>query len=178
MADKPELHVVRKGADEPKGCFGFLQSLGLAAYALLILGIGGSAFLCALGSMQGIVSNALNPHELVGSVEIEAWRVEEMRRRELIGADALPDLYHDHSSLGDGSSGCMVVDRHVVRWELWQEEARVPIPGATVTAYGDEDSPTVTTTNGELTVNCPFDEDEGGARFARMLQAESQMERQ
>lgn len=158
---------------EPKGCFAWIQSLGLAAYALLLIAIGGSALLCALGSMQGIVANALSPHDLTGGIEIDTWRVEEMRRRELIAPKALPDLYHDHSSLGDGSSGCMVVDGHVVRWELWNEDGRVPIAGATVTAYGDEDSPTVTTTLGDQSVNCPFDRDEGGQRFARMLQVDA-----
>lgn len=178
MPDKPHLDVASDEVIEPKGCFAWIQSLGLAAYALLLLAIAISAMLCAMGSMQGLIENAISPHELVGGVVIETWRVEELRRREIIPPDGLPDLYHDHSRLGDGSSGCLVIEGEVVRFELWTEEARVPIHGATVTAYGDIESPTVTTTLGELTVNCPFEDGEGGERFARMLQAESAMDRE
>lgn len=166
-----QLHV----ADEqpPEGCLAQLQKLGLAAYALLIIGIGASGLLCALGSMHAIVENALDPHELIGGLDVEAWRLDEMRRQGLLGPDTVPDVYHDHSSLGDGSSGCMVVGPDLIRFELWKETARVTIEGARVTSYGDDVAPTVTVTLDDATVSCPFDEDEGGDRFARMLTAEA-----
>lgn len=166
-------HLHAADDSEPEGCFQQLSKLGLAAYALLILGIGASATLCAVGSMSAIVENALDPHALVSGLEAETWRIEELRRRELLGAEELPDLYHDHSGLGDGSSGCMVTGGELVRWELWNEDGRVPIEGARVKTYGDESAPTVTVTLGEASVSCPFDEDEGGDRFARMLTAEA-----
>lgn len=166
-------HIPKVANEEPEGCLASVQRLGLAAYVLLILGIAASAALCAIGTMHAIVANALDPHELVGGVSVEPWRTEEMRRRELLGDDELPDLYHDHSSLGDGSSGCMVLAGELVRWELWQVDGRVPIEGARVMVEGDSSAPTVTVTLGEDSVSCPFDEDEGGDRFERMLSAEA-----
>jgi hypothetical protein len=117
--------------------------------------------------------NISTPKELTGAVELEPWRLSELERYGvLVGGDELL-LYHDHTSMGNGQSGCLVLAPEdapiLVRWDEQLETGRVPVAGATVLDNGAE----VVVTHGEDEVVCPFGEDEGGDRFARMLQASS-----
>jgi len=155
--------------DEPQGCAATLSSLGLAAYTLLILSIGGSSCVCGLFSLNTALLNLAAPSELKGPAELEPWRIEELSRTGVLRAGETVALYHDHSPMGDGASGCAVVGQAVVRWDDDVETGRVEIVGATVEDRGNEVS--VRLDGNE--VLCPFGEEEGGDRFAHMLEASS-----
>ncbi len=156
--------------DEPQGCVATLSSLGLAAYTLLILGIGASSCVCGLFSLNTALLNLTTSSALKGPVELEPWRLEELKRSGVVREGEVLALYHDHSPMGDGSSGCVVAGENVVRWDEGTETGRVAIVGATVEDRGSEVS--VSLDGNELL--CPFGEDEGGDRFAHMLEASSE----
>lgn len=158
--------------DEPQGCMETFSSLGLAAYTLLILGICISSCLCGGLTLNTAVLNMATPKELKGASEVDAWRTSELQRYGVLQDGEALLLYHDHTSMGDGRSGCLVLEEEVlVRWDDEVETARVPIAGSTVEEAEDGE---VIVTLGEQQVRCPFDEGEGGDRFARMLRASSQ----
>lgn len=170
--DRPKLRVVDED-EAPQGLASRLSQLGLAAYTLLILGIAVMGFFCAVFSLQGAISQLVAPKELSSGFTIDAWRVTELRKEGVLAAEQTPALYHDHSKVGDGSAGCLVVDAQVVRWDAWIETGRVDIPSASLSSSGG-DSPTVTITQGGRSVDCPFDEDEGGDRFLTMLRVDAE----
>jgi hypothetical protein len=150
-----------------------LSQMGLAAYTLLLLTIAGVGLICAVFSLQGAISLAVAPHAVASGFTVDTWRLTELRREGILGEAEVPDLYHDHTRMGDGSAGCMVVEGQVVRWDVWLETGRVPVAGATVDSTGEPSSPTVRIRSGSLSVECPFEEDEGGERFETMLQFEA-----
>ncbi len=172
-SDPPELRVVEDD-ESPSGLASRLSQLGLAAYTLLLLGIAGIGLTCAVFSLQGAVALAVAPHALSSGFTVDTWRLTELRRAGILTEGQVPDLYHDHTRIGDGSAGCMVVDAQVVRWDVWIEAGRVPVAGATVDSHGEPESPTVRVSNGPDAVECPFAEDEGGDRFQTMLRVEAQ----
>lgn len=147
------------------------SSLGLAMYAGLILTIMLSSCGCGLLSLNTAILNIASPKKLMGAVEVDPWRVQELERFGVLQPGDTLLLYHDHTSMGDGTAGCMVLapedQAAVVRWDDTEETARVEVSGATVTQNPED----VTITNGDAQVVCPFGEDEGIEKFTRMLQA-------
>lgn len=175
MSD-PRLHVVgpSDGEDEPQGCLESVQSMGLAMYAFLILGMLGASLACAGVSMWGMVAGAQGAKDLRGGAELELWRLAPLQQQwGVLTPEERPVLYHDHSLRADGTSGCAVVDQDLVRWDQRALTARVGIPGAEVRADGEADAPTVVVTQAGVEVACPFGRGQGGDRFLRMLQSEA-----
>lgn len=150
------------------------SSLGLAMYAGLILTICLSSCGCGVLTLNTALLNISTPKELIGAVELEPWRLSELERYGVLvpGDDLL--LYHDHTSMGNGQSGCLVLAPEdaptLVRWDDTVETGRVPVAGAVVENTEEE----VVVTLGETAVRCPFGDDEGGDRFARMLRASAE----
>ena len=171
--ERPDLRVVDED-DEPRGMGSRIAQMGLAAYTLLILTMAGIGTLCAVFSLHGAISQLVAPKELSSGFSVDSWRLAELRKVDILGRQDTPDLYHDHSQVGDGSSGCMVVEGEVVRWDAWIETGRVPVLGSEISSSGPAEAPTVTVSQGEASVDCPFDEGEGGERFATMLRVDNE----
>ncbi len=156
--------------EEPLGCLGTIQSLGLAFYAILLLSTACAGTTCAMGSMILLAMRGDDkPTGLISGFEADAWRLNELRRVGVLETNQTPELYHDTSTKGDGSSGCAFTSGTLVSWQFWQETGRVPLSGATVTELDS----TVTVVLGSETVNCVLTEGDDADRFARMMTAES-----
>lgn len=159
--------------DAPRGCFALWGALGMAAYAFLVLGMLLAGLVGIFGaSVAMVLRNAGSGGALMSGTEADSWRLSELRGVGILGEGVTPPAYHDHSRQIDGSAGCMIAGDEVVQWEAWAEVGRVPIAGAALTVEGPDEAPTVSLSGGGSTVRCPFDEEQGGDRFARMLKAE------
>lgn len=147
------------------------SSLGLAMYAVLILTIMLSSCGCGVLSLNTAILNIASPKKLMGAVEVDPWRVQELERYGVLQPGETLLLYHDHTSMGDGTAGCMVLGPEdgatVVRWDDEVVTGRVEVSGATVTQNAED----VTITHGDVQVVCPFGADEGIEKFTRMLTA-------
>ena len=83
--------------------------------------------------------------------------------------EEVPALYHDHSPIADGSSGCLVMNDNLV---LWTEKALIrslPIPGSTI----QDSSTNVRLTQGAESIDCPFMPGDGADRLAAMLRVDA-----
>jgi hypothetical protein len=159
--------------EEPRGCFALWGALGLAGYAVLLMGFICMGLIGVGGSTVAmLLSQASSGAALASGVEVDSWRLSELRGVGILEADVTPSVYHDHSPKADGSAGCMVAGDELVSWEGWANPKRVTIAGAALRQEGPEDAPTVTLSAGGVEVACPFGRDQGGDKFARMLNAE------
>ena len=153
--------------EEKGGCFTVIAPFGLAIYALLIISIGLSAGFCGLTTMFGSWQQGADEgRSLSSGIGASQWRLQELRRFNLIERSETPTLYHDHSFMGDGSSGCYVLNDVVTRWDNGALTASADIIGATVTGTSSE----VVIQNGDVTVSCPFGMGQGGGDFLSMLE--------
>ena len=144
-----------------------IAPFGLALYALLIISIGLAAGFCGLTTMIGTwKQDGDEGRALSSGIGASQWRLQELRRFGLIERSQTPTLYHDHSFMADGSSGCFVLDDVVTRWDYGTHTASVEIIGATVTGTASE----VVIQNGDSTVNCPFGMGQGGGDFLTMIE--------
>lgn len=148
------------------------QSLGLAMYTLLILGIIGAASCCTVGALWGIITGSLgDSDEIVAGTELVPQQLSGLWQGGVLPEGERPEVYHDASRLGDGLEGCLVHQGELVRWRVAQPPQRLRLHGATVSTT---DQPSVLVTQGGETVECPFYGLTGRDRFARMLQSEAQ----
>ncbi|MCB9741184.1 MAG: hypothetical protein H6741_16495 [Alphaproteobacteria bacterium] len=150
-----------------------LSQMGLAMYAFLVLGMMGCSGLCMGMTVYGIMSSADDISGLRAGSELEIFRVAQLQQWGVLHEGDAPLLYHDHSSFFDGTSGCVVAGDTLSRWDQQALTGRVDIPGASVSALGEEDAPTVRVERDGAQVECPFDAGEGGERFLRMLKTEA-----
>jgi hypothetical protein len=145
----------------------------LVGYAALLILLGGGSLVCAGLTFNTAMVMTNAPNKLASGVEIESWRLSELRRWEVLDTRT-PQLYHDHSEWSDGTSGCLVVDGTLVRWDEELESGRVALKGSEVGIQGDDEAGgAVWVRDSALRLDCPFGENEGAERFYRMLYAES-----
>ncbi|MED5372961.1 MAG: hypothetical protein VX899_18220 [Myxococcota bacterium] len=168
------LHPDREiSVEDDKGRIG-CASFGLLFYASLIAGLGLVALLCAGLTLNSALMATTSPKQLTSGVETESWRLSELRRWEILAPGDTPQLYHDHSEWADGSSGCIVVDGALTRWDDELSAGTVVLAGAEVGYDGPQDAPeSVWVRDDVQRLDCPFGPEEGSDRFFRMLQAES-----
>ena len=159
-------------AEEPQGCFAQVAQLGMAFYALLLLGVICAGTTCAMGtsilmtfSGQGTEASG----GLVAGFEAPGGVLAELRRRSILEDQQVPELFHDHSSDADGRSGCAVIGAVVLRWDDWTETERVPLAGAEI----EVGAFAVTVRAGELALTCPLPKDGDAERLGRMLTVET-----
>jgi hypothetical protein len=88
-----------------------------------------------------------------------------MRDAGLLGPDEIPDAFH--AEIVGGREACAISGGRLLRLHL-DEGQQVPLSAITAVRI-DPDGSVVAT--GPTTVTCPFGPDDGGDRFARMLQA-------
>lgn len=167
------LHPKRKISVEKEdgriGC----ASFGLVGYAALLILLGGGSLVCAGLTLNTAVLTTNAPNKLSSGVEIEGWRLSELRRWEVLDTRT-PQLYHDHTDWSDGTSGCMVVQGTLVRWDEELVSGQVVLEGSEVGLEGDdENGGSVWVRDSKIRLDCPFGENEGVERFYRMLYAES-----
>jgi len=182
MADEPtnidliepiENEVHPEPEDAPTGCFALWGSIGMAAYAFLVLGMACTGLVGLTSSSVMMLWNQRDKGaELISGAEAESWRLSELRGVGILGAEDYPIIYHDHAPGIDGSAGCMVVDDTLISWEEWTFVAKVSISRSVLTQEGSEEAPTLTLSDGTAEVVCPFGEGEGGDRMVRMMRAE------
>ena len=155
---------------QPLGCLANFGSLGLAMYALLVIGLLTSSLTCGVMTMvQSWLSSYVPGSELQSGFEAAPWRINELRKWGILKQQETPALYHDHSLNIDGSSGCLVMDDHLVLWADKKETLRLTIPGATV-----ESSDTlVRLRQGTEQIECPFYPGDGADRLAAMLKTDA-----
>lgn len=153
----PGVEEKRVPAAQVPGC-------GLAAFAMLLLtifAIGVTGVTIATYSVFHS-GHQLSPMKLSYGGMVDSRMLQPMRDAGLLGPEELPDAYHAENV--DGSSACAISRGRLVRVgpqdELPIAEIReVRGDASRVEAVGDGRS-----------VVCTFREDEGGDRFARMLE--------
>lgn len=168
------LYEPPSAEDAPGGILGAIAQLGLAAYMVLLLTVAGSAILCTGLAGYGVYVTTTFGSPLTGGSKLEAWRLNELRRWGVLGADELPALYHDDSPAMDGSAGCLVTGDALLRWDNGKTTAEAIIAGGSVSSFGDPEAPTVVLRQGVTEIQCRFNEDEGGDRFLVQLQASAE----
>jgi hypothetical protein len=160
--DNSELNL-----EDKSGCFTVVAPFGLAIYALMIISIGLSAGFCGLTTMFGSWQQDADHGRILSSgIGASQWRLQELRRFDLIERSETPTLYHDHSFMADGSGGCYVLNDTVTRWDNGLFTASANIIGATISGDGSE----VTIQNDGDEVTCPFGMGQGGDDFFSMLE--------
>ena len=156
--------------EEKSGCFTIVAPFGLALYALVIISIGLSAGFCGLTTMFGSWKQGSGEgRNLSSGIGAAQWRLQELRRFDLIEMGQTPSLYHDHSFVADGSSGCYVLNDTVTRWDNGVLTTSADIIGSVISG----DSSEVTIQNGDNVVTCPFGLGQGGGDFLSMLETTS-----
>lgn len=150
-----------------------LLSLGPALYALLILGLALLGMICAGTTLTAQLTATTTPNTLTSGVELDPWRLQELRAWEVLPPGKTPQLYHDHTPFSDGTAGCAVVDGSLLLWQDKVEIARIELAGAGVELTTDDAHHVVTVRSQDERIDCPFGPGEGGERFHRMLEAES-----
>jgi len=172
MADNPN-DIYADAEDAPTGCFALWGSLGMAAYAFLVLGMACTGLVGLTSSSVMMLWNQRDKGAaLITGGEAESWRLKELRGVGILGEEEYPSIYHDHAPRTDGSAGCMVVDDTLISWEGWAFKSKVVISRSTLTQEGSEIAPVVILSDGQGEVVCPFGEDQGGDRMVRMLTSE------
>lgn len=153
----PSLEERRVPPEKVPGC-------GLAAFAMLLLvqftiGVIGVSI-----ATYGVFTSgeALSPMRLSYGGMVDVRMLRPLRAAGLLGPDELPDAYHAENV--DGSSACAISQGRLIRVgpndEMPVAEIReVRGDALRVEAVGEGRS-----------VVCTFGEDEGGDRFARMLE--------
>lgn len=165
----PQREISVEKEDGRIGC----ASFGLVGYAVMLMFLGAGSLLCAGMTFNTAILMTNAPNKLISGVEVEGWRLSELRRWEVLDTRT-PQLYHDHSKWSDGTSGCMVVEGVLVRWDEELESGRVPLQGAEVGIEGEDAiGGSVYVRGPDQRIDCPFGEEEGVERFYRMLDAES-----
>jgi hypothetical protein len=161
-------------SEEPKplGCLANFGSMGLAMYAILVLGLLVSSLTCGVMTMVNTWRSAHVPSsELQSGLDITPWRLSELRKWGVLTGTSTPALYHDHSQETDGSSGCLVLDTQLV---LWQDKTLVrplAIPGATLSGTKTE----VRMRQADQEILCPFWPGDGAQRLLGMLKTDAAM---
>ncbi len=164
--------------EEPSGCFSTVGSLGLAAYALLVISMGGAGVICGSATLCNALRQTIEPESRLSSgIDLQPWRIEELRRAGLLGPDQIPQLYLDDSFKIDGSSGCVVIEGTLHRWGMGQDPTELVVSGAAVESRGSDQTPTIVVSRDEIEIACPFLDGDQGQRFFDMLLAESRIRR-
>ena len=165
----PKRAISVEKEDGRIGC----ASFGLVGYAAMLMLLGVGSLLCAGMTLNTAMLMTNAPNKLSAGVEIEGWRLSELRRWKVLDTRT-PQLYHDHSEWSDGTSGCMVVQGTLLRWDEEMESGQVVLKDAQVGIEGDEETGgSVWVRDSAIRLDCPFGEQEGVERFYRMLSAES-----
>ena len=155
---------------KPLGCLANFGSLGLAMYAILVLGLLVSSLTCGVMTMvQTWRSQAIDSTELQSGVQTAPWRLSELRNWGVLQSEEVPALYHDHSPMADGSSGCLVMDNELVLWTDKSLTQSLAIPGAAI----EDSSTNVRLTQGDKSIDCPFMPGDGADRLASMLRVDA-----
>ncbi len=155
---------------KPLGCLANFGSLGLAMYALLVLGLLVSSLTCGVMTMvQTWRSQAIESTELQSGMQTAPWRLNELRTWDVLQTEDVPALYHDHSPIADGSSGCMVLGDELILWTEKTLTRKLPIPGANI----EESDMNVRLSQGDESIDCPFLPGDGADRLAAMLRIDA-----
>jgi len=93
--------------------------------------------------------------------------VQDLVERGVVPPGASVQAFHDHSAAADGSSGCLLADDVVVRFDAGAVTGRVPAAGASVTVV--ERPLSVRVAGPEGAVDCPFGLGEGADTFAGVV---------
>jgi hypothetical protein len=158
--------------EEPKplGCLANFGSMGLAMYAILVLGLLVSSLTCGVMTMVNTWRSAHVPSsQLQSGLEVTPWRLTELRKWGVLTGNGTPALYHDHSEETDGSSGCLVLDTHLVLWKNKALVGQLAIAGATLS--GTETA--VRLRQGDQEILCPFLPGDGADRLLGMLKTDA-----
>jgi hypothetical protein len=148
---------------------------GLAAYALLLLG------LCLVGVL-GIVASTLNllsqgPDEvskLVHGSEVQVWRLQPMRDAGALELTEVPLAWHDESRMRDGSTVCALRSGELVRVEEGQaQQLRFDEIKEVQLQVASERELNVLVSGSQVQITCHFGPGEGGERLAQQLLQES-----
>jgi hypothetical protein len=150
-----------------------LLSLGPAAYALLILAMAALGLVCAGTTLTAQLTAQNTPNKLTSGFELDPWRLQELRKWEVLPPGTTPQLYHDHTPFSDGTAGCAVIEGSLMLWQDKVQIATIDLHGAQVELTTQDDSHVVTVRADDERIDCPFGPNEGGERFHRMLEAES-----
>jgi hypothetical protein len=155
---------------KPLGCLANFGSMGLAIYAILVLGLLVSSLTCGVMTMVNTWRSAHVPStQLQSGMEITPWRLTELRKWTILTGNITPSLYHDHSDKTDGSSGCMVIGQELVLWNNKSLDARLAIPGAHLTGNDSE----VRMRQGDKEIVCPFWPGDGAERLLSLLKVDA-----
>ena len=161
---------IPKAEPKPLGCLANFGSLGLAMYAILILGLLVSSLTCGVMTMvQTWRSSYIPDNELQSGLQTAPWRLTELRKWGVLQNNETPALYHDHSALVDGSSGCLVMGKDLILWTDKTLTTKLPIAGATI--EGTETS--VRLIQNDEQIDCPFMPGDGADRLAAMLKVDA-----
>jgi len=155
---------------QPLGCLANFGSLGLAMYAILVIGMLTSSLTCGVMTMvQSWRSSYIPDSELQSGIEAASWRLNELRTWGVLNGKETPALYHDHSTNLDGSSGCLVMNDELVLWTDKSISLRLPISGAEI----EGTKTLVRLSQGSEQIECPFYPGDGAERLAAMLTTDS-----
>jgi hypothetical protein len=157
---------------KPLGCLASFGSMGLAIYAILVLGLLVSSLTCGVMTMVNTWRSAHVPSsELQSGMQITPWRLTELRKWAVLTGNTTPALYHDHSEQTDGSSGCMVLADELILWNNKKLDAKLKIGGAELTGNETE----VRMRQGMEEIVCPFWPGDGAERLLSMLKVDASL---
>lgn len=131
------------------------------------------------GGIGGLVFAAILVIGVVGGLVVVGWSVGQLgtpsaleaalRAEGVVPSDARLVAFHDHSEASDGSSGCVLTDTSVTRFDHGSVTATVGLTGATVREVRNPLAVRITGESSE--VDCPFRPAEGADLFAGMARA-------
>lgn len=127
--------------------------LGFAAFAVVVFVGGGASLLVAALA--------------VGSLVVDARRLEALAASGVLEPGAPVEAWHDHGRPPDGSSGCAVQGKTLVRWDGRVRTARVRLDGAAVTRDGEH----VRVERDGEAVACPVGRGPSAEAFEALLRA-------
>ena len=139
---------------------------GLAAYAMLLLGI------CLIG-VAGIVLSSINLlsmepdaiSRLVHGSEVPVWRLLELKE--------VPLAWHDESPARDGTSICALRQKSVVHLQASQGQELVFSKIESITTKADGQGAVLVAVNGaSMSLSCQFGAGEGAESFVRQIEKE------
>jgi hypothetical protein len=147
---------------------------GLAAYAMLLLGI------CLIG-VAGIVLSSINLlsmepdaiSRLVHGSEVPVWRLQPMRDAGLLELKEVPLAWHDESPARDGTSICALRQKSVVHLQASQGQELVFSKIESITTKADGQGAVLVAVNGaSMSLSCQFGAGEGAESFVRQIEKE------
>ncbi len=152
-----------------------LPGCGLAAYTLLLAGLGLVGLVGMLASMYAVaMSNAPKaPAPLVGGHETPVWALSPMRKARIVAVDEVPLAFHDQSDWGDASVACALMDDRLVKVDNEVGTMLTYAEISVVEHEGDElTGHTIHAVGPDQTITCTFRAQEGGGKMLRQLQSE------